>query len=203
MFNCDEKEIIKFDADFNEDFDNLMLEIIGKVPRLYFLDSKGFGLKSRPSNSKFNKSVDLLPSTLTHIKFGYSFDKEVNNLPYHLEWLEFGNNFNQYVDNLPSTIKYLVFGNEFNCPVDNLPQFIEYLSFGNKFNYPIDCLPNSINFINIGDNKNTNIKSKFSQKTNNLPSELNNFVIYLSNGKNVIKFDFVNKLNQLVCQVNK
>lgn len=70
MYNCDEADIVKFDADFDEDFDNVLMDIMAECKRIYFLNSKGFGIRAKHSNSKFNKSVDLLPSNLTHIKFG-------------------------------------------------------------------------------------------------------------------------------------
>ena len=75
MYNCDEADIVKFDADFDEDFDNVLMDIMAECKRIYFLNSKGFGIKAKQSNSKFNKSVDLLPSNLTHIKFGLKENK--------------------------------------------------------------------------------------------------------------------------------
>lgn len=201
MYNCDEKEIVKFQADFDEDFDNIMLEILGNCKRLYFLDVKGFGIKSIQSNSKFNRSVNLLPQNLTHIKFGYSFNQPVDNLPYNMTWLEFGNCFNQSVDMLPNSITYIVFGEKFNQSVDNLPNCLEYVSFGYEFNKSIDSLPESIFYINIG----TSLKlfgSKFDIKTYNLPKKISNISIYKKKNcrtfKNVIKNDFVNQLNMLI-----
>ena len=125
MYNCDESQIIKFDADFDEDFDNVLLEILGNVKRIYFFNTKGFGIKLKPQYFKFNKSVDLLPNEITHIKFGYNFNCPVNNLPNHLVWLEFGKSFNQPVDSLPHTITYLVLGDDFNHLVNDLPNFLE------------------------------------------------------------------------------
>ena len=192
MYNCDESQIIKFDADFDEDFDNVLLEILGNVKRIYFLNTKGFGIKAKPQDSKFNKSVDLLPNEITHIKFGSSFNCSVNNLPNHLIWLEFGKSFNQPVDSLPHTITYLVLGDDFNHSVDDLPNLLEYISFGKNFNQSIDCLPNSIQFINIG-----NIYSMFGKITNHLPSSLNNLVIHHCK-KYPIKFNFVEQLNNKI-----
>lgn len=205
MYNCDEDEIVKFQADFDEDFDNVMLEILGSCKRLYFLDSKGFGIKSIQSNSKFNRKVNLLPQNLTHIKFGYSFNQPVDNLPFYLTWLEFGNCFNQPVDMLPNTITYLVFGENFNQSVDNLPNCLEYVSFGLDFNKSIDSLPESILYINIGTGLNM-IGSKFDIKTYNVPKKINNISIYKrttnSTFKHVIKSNFIEQLNKLVEKVN-
>ena len=203
MYNCDEEEIVKFQADFDEDFDNVMLEIIGNCKRLYFLDSIGFGIKSRPSNSKFSRSVNLLPQNLTHIKFGFSFNQPVDNLPYNLTWLEFGFSFNQSVDMLPNSITYLVFGDKFNQSVDNLANCLEYINFGCEFNKSIDCLPESVFYVNIGTAIN-NLGSKFNLKIYNLPKKINNISIYKKKNfkpfKYVIKTDFINQLNELIEQ---
>eukprot|EP01112_Ceratiomyxa_fruticulosa_P015379 TRINITY_DN4513_c0_g1_i4.p1 TRINITY_DN4513_c0_g1~~TRINITY_DN4513_c0_g1_i4.p1 ORF type:complete len:166 (-),score=21.10 TRINITY_DN4513_c0_g1_i4:154-651(-) len=44
----------------------------------------------------FNKPLNgLLPSTLTHLTFGYHFNKSVNSLPASLTHLTLGSNFNQ------------------------------------------------------------------------------------------------------------
>lgn len=193
LYSCDEKDIIKFDAEFDEDFDNVLIDIIKGCKRIYFLDTIGFGLKTLPSNSKFNKSVDLLPETITHIKFAYSFNQPVNNLPPLLVWLEFGKSFNQPVNCLPHNITYLVFGDNFSQPINDLPNCLEYLSLGNDFNYSIDSLPESLLFINIGSDM-----SKFKQKTNSLPQGLNNLTINKSRKKYPIKYDFVNQLNKLL-----
>ena len=54
MYNCDEKEIIKLDSDFYEDFDNVLIDIISHCKRIYFLNQKGFWHKGNTSNtSKF------------------------------------------------------------------------------------------------------------------------------------------------------
>jgi len=199
MYNCDEKDIIRLDADFDEEFDSTLIDIISNCKRIYFLDQKGFGLKATSSNSKFNKPVDILPEEITHIRFGYSFNQRVDNLPFRLEWLEFGYCFNQSVDMLPHTITYLVFGYSFNKPVFDLPNSIEYISFGNKFNQPLDSLPNSIYYINIGSTEIYNYNgTEFNQHTYKLPSKLNNVLVYLKNKKYPIKNNFILELNKLV-----
>ena len=204
MYNCDQKDIIRLDADFDEEFDSSLIELISTCKRIYFLDQKGFGIKAQPSNSKFNKQVDILPDDITHIKFGFSFNQRVDNLPFRLEWLEFGYSFNQSVDMLPNKITYLVFGYSFNKPVFDLPNSIEYISFGKKFNYPIDSLPNSIFYINIGS---TEIDyyyngvyhfTEFNQHTYKLPLKLNNIVLCLKNVKYPIKNNFISKLNKML-----
>lgn len=203
MNNCDENEIVKFDADFNEDFDYTLINIMGECKRIYFLDSKGYGIKANYAKSIFNKPINLLPANLTHLKFGYSFNQPVENLPFELLWLEFGYCFNQPVNILPNNINYLVFGCLFNQPVNDLPTSLEYVSFGKKFNQSIDNMPYSLQYINIGSAENDYYNGKylyteFKQKIHKLPTKINNISIYLMNKKYMIKNDFVNNLNKLL-----
>lgn len=200
---CDDTDIIKLDSDFDDDFDTLFIDIISRYKRIYFLDQKGFGIKAKPSNSKFDKSVDLLPQNLTHIKFGYAFNQPVDNLPFRLQWLEFGYMFNQRVDMLPNTITYLVFGYSFNQPVYDLPNSLEHVSFGKKFNYPLNSLPNSIFYISIGSVEidyynGTYHFTEFNQPTYNLPTKLNNIMFCKQNKKYPIKSNFKENLNKLI-----
>lgn len=136
MYNCDETDIVKFDADFDEDFDNVLMDIMAGCKRIYFLNSK---------------------------EFGYSF----------------------------------------NQPVNDLPNTLEYVSFGKKFNQSLDSFPNSIFYINIGSAEHDYYNgdyhfTEFNQKTYNLPSNLENILIYLKNKKYLIKNDFVLKINKLI-----
>ena len=55
--------------------------------------------------SIFNKSVDNLPLSLTHLTCGLTFNKKVDNLPSSLTHLTFGRTFNQKADNLPLNLK--------------------------------------------------------------------------------------------------
>ena len=71
--------------------------------------------------ASFNKLVDNLPSSITHLTFGYWFNQSVDNLPKNLTHLTFGLLFNQKVDNLPQNLMHLTFGQSFNQKVDNLP----------------------------------------------------------------------------------
>ena len=45
--------------------------------------------------SAFNKSIDNLPSHLTHILFSNGFNQNITNLPTHLTYLIFGNKFSK------------------------------------------------------------------------------------------------------------
>jgi hypothetical protein len=75
--------------------------------------------------SHFNQSVDNLPSTITHLTFGYY------------------SNFNQPVDNLPSSITYLYFGyqSSFNQSLNNLPRFTEFIQLPYKYDNKILNMP--------------------------------------------------------------
>ena len=99
--------------------------------------------------SEFNKKVDNLPSSLTHLTFGCKFNQEVDNLPSSLTHLTFGYYFDQIVDNLPSSLTHLTFGYWFNEKVDNLPSSLTHLTFGYNFNQKLDNLPSSLKEINI------------------------------------------------------
>jgi hypothetical protein len=196
MYKIEHDEIINFDADFNENFDDELINKIAKCKKIFFLNTKGFGIKSVYLESKFNQSVDNLPNSLTHIKFGYNFNKSVDNLPLMIVWLEFDKCFNQYVDILPNNLKYLVFGDDFNKPVDNLPNSLEYLSFGKCFNQQINSLPNTIVYIGIGNHKDN--QCDFNQKVLFLPLNLNNLVFCVKKQKYPIKYDFIKQINKLI-----
>ena len=59
--------------------------------------------------STFNNIVSGIPSSITHLVFGYEFNQVVWNLPTKLTRLEFGFKFNQQVSRLPLTLTYLKF----------------------------------------------------------------------------------------------
>ena len=46
-------------------------------------------------SSNFNKNVDNLPISITHLTFGESFNKPVDNLPISITHLVFNNNYYQ------------------------------------------------------------------------------------------------------------
>ena len=94
--------------------------------------------------SKFNRSVDHLPSTVTHIIFGSGFNRPINKLPRSITHLTLGFNFNHSVDNLQNSITHLTFGHYFDCLVNKLPNSITHLIFGDDFERCVNNLPNSI-----------------------------------------------------------
>ena len=99
--------------------------------------------------SKFNKSVNNLPTSLTHLTFGCSFDKEVNVLPESITHLTFGEKFNQEANKLPASLTHLTFGYYFNQEVNVLPKNLTHLTFGYYFNQEVNVLPKKPDTINF------------------------------------------------------
>ena len=91
--------------------------------------------------NSFNLAPDHLPSSLTHLTFGYEFNQPVDRLPSSLTHLTFGNYFKQSVNSLPSTLTHLTFGHCFNGSVDNLPCNLHSLHLGALFDQPLNNLP--------------------------------------------------------------
>jgi hypothetical protein len=132
--------------------------------------------------SKFNKSINNLPNSITHLTLGFEFNQPVGhqgcedinchrNLANSITHLTFGTKFNQPVNNLPNSITHLTFAENslFNQPVNNLPNSITHLTFGNKFNQPVDHLPNSITHLTF-----SYYSSYFNQPVDNLPNSITN-----------------------------
>ena len=71
--------------------------------------------------SKFNRIVNNLPSSVTHLIFADCFNQSVDKLPESITHLTFGYHFNQKVDNLPKNLTHLTLGPNFYQLVDNLP----------------------------------------------------------------------------------
>lgn len=111
-----------------------------------------------------SKSLDMLPSKLTHLVLNNTFNYTIDKLPRTVRYLEFGLLFNHSVDNLPHNIRYLEFGFDFNQCVDNLPPNIRYLKFGRSFNQPVFKLPKKL--------KELSFDYHFNQSVNNLPTKL-------------------------------
>jgi uncharacterized protein YacL (UPF0231 family) len=148
--------------------------------------NKQFSLHDTEHNSLFNKSVDKLPSILTHITFGFSFNKSVDNLPPKLTHLIFGYWFNKPVDNLPLSLNHLIFGNCFNQEINNLPTSLVHLNLGTCFDQSVDSLPCSLTHLIFGD--------WFNKPIDNLPSSL----IFVSFG-----FKFNNPVDNLPTQMKQ
>lgn len=131
---------------------NHALVLPRNIKRIRFVDS-------------FNRSVDNIPSTVTHLIFGFHFNQYINGcIPTSVTHLIFGNNFNKSIfDCIPSSITYLKFGYSFNRPIENcIPPSVTHLMFGGMFNYLIKGLPSSITYLEFGD--------RFDQSIKELPS---------------------------------
>ena len=98
----------------------------------------------------FNKPVDHLPPSLTHLIFGISYSK-ISDLDYENIRPSLCGKFNEKVDHLPPSLTHLFFlAENFNQPVENLPPNLTHLVFGKCFNNPINMLPTSYKKIIIG-----------------------------------------------------
>ena len=143
--------------------------------------------------SHFDEPVNDLPSTITHLTFGYIFDQPVDNLPNGLVYLKLGDNFNKPIKKLPVSLKQLELGHYFNHPVNELPSGLTHLTFGFCFNQMIPKLPKSLTHLTLGTNFNVRINklphglthlifvknSKFKKDLNDLPDSL----LYLELGE--------------------
>ncbi len=113
----------------------------------------------------FDQPVDgLLPSSITHLTFGYNFNQLVDDLPPSITHLRFGGCFNRCVDHLPPSIRHLKFGFYFNQTVEKLPPSITHLKFGFYFNQTVEKLPSSITHLKFG--------FYFNQTVEKLPSSI-------------------------------
>jgi hypothetical protein len=81
---------------------------------------------------KFNKSVDLLPNSITHLIFGKSFNQPVGNLPNSIIHLTFGNNFNQPIKKIPSNLKMINLGYNFTQILDENLIYLEEIYLSKK-----------------------------------------------------------------------
>ena len=114
--------------------------------------------------SKFNKNINNLPDSITHLTLGFKFNRNIDKLPNSITHLILGESFNKDVDKLPNSITHLVFGGLFNKNINNLPNSIMHLTLGYYFNHKIDNLPTSIISLTIGHD--------FDKISDNLPVTL-------------------------------
>lgn len=66
------------------------------------------------------------------IKLISKFNRSVDNLPTRLEKLCLGDSFNKSIDKLPNSLKYLNLGSQFNYKINKLPKSLIYLTIPNK-----------------------------------------------------------------------
>ena len=86
MMNHTKIDEIEFGRNFNQDI-SLLPSFIKKIEFNYW--------------SFFNRKIDFLPKSLTHLKLGYYFNQPIDNLPEGLTYLMLGWNFNESLDRLP------------------------------------------------------------------------------------------------------
>lgn len=128
----------------------------------------------------FNKEINNLPKSLTHLSIGSEtlnmciFDQSLDNLPSSLHQLYINSiSFNQPVNKLPATITHLTLLEKFNHPVNNLPPNLRYLRLGDSFNQEIDHLPHTLILLKIGDH----YDAQFNRSIAKLPSNLTHLSI--------------------------
>ena len=98
--------------------------------------------------------MQLLPTTITHLTFGYYFDQPLDDLPNSITHLTLGDCFNEKLDHLPDSVKYPIFTLVLILLLDCLHFFIiklitiidstTYLNLGASFNQEVDHLPKSL-----------------------------------------------------------
>ena len=64
----DKEEWVVFDEKFNKQLTPDIIQFLSKYQNVLF-------------GIHFNKSVDNLPNSLTHLRFGFVFNQRVDNLP--------------------------------------------------------------------------------------------------------------------------
>ncbi len=116
----------------------------------------------------FNQDVSKLPQSLTHLTFDHWFNQDVSKLPQSLTHLTVGDNFNQYVSNLPPTLTHLTLGWRYVQQYD-IPSNIKYLKLNCNNSYIINSLPNSIVELKLG--------HRFNLQIDNLPTSIKKLVI--------------------------
>jgi FNIP Repeat len=87
------------------------------------------------------KSINKLPSTLTHLKVDYAFNQPVDKLPPTLTYFTTREKFNQSVDLLSNKVTHFTTRYEFNQPVNNLPPTLTHLILGSDFNQLVNNFP--------------------------------------------------------------
>lgn len=96
----------------------------------------------------FDRPVDSLPPTLTHLTLGLYFNQQITLLPPTLTHLTLGNHFNQLVDCLPANIQSLILDTRFNQPISHLPSSLAFLQIKNtSYKYSLETIPESTKFV--------------------------------------------------------
>jgi len=117
--------IIFFDSDFNKILDNELIQVIKSCDTVYFNNYDNIEISIKTENkhddhiysfnkSKFNRPINNLPISITHLTLGYFFNQPINNLPNLITYLTLDNYFDQPINNLPNSITHLTLGRDFN-----------------------------------------------------------------------------------------
>lgn len=118
----------------------------------------------------FNLLLKNLPATITYLEVQCNFNKPVDTLPQTLTHLKLhSSQFNQPVDKLPLNLKYLsIYSEEFDQNVNNLPSNLRYLTLAHlsKFSHTIHYLPPSLS---------TLYHDIYSNSTQVIPPKISNF----------------------------
>jgi hypothetical protein len=128
-------------------------------------------------DDNFNKRIDHIPLSVTHLVFGKKFNQAsfVQTLgSLHrskMTHLTFGNNFNQPIMRcIPNSVTYLRFGDNFNQPISlSLWSSVTHLHFGKYFNQSLADIPHSIRELTLCND--------YNQKINNCAFSKNQIII--------------------------
>ena len=120
-------DTIIFSFDFNS---KLNIELISNYKKVIFSNYKLYDELFEHYEGKINYIYD----------YEGIFNKTVNDLPNSITHLIFGHHFNQYIYKFPDNLTQLTFDYCFDNCVDNLPNGLIYLKFGWCFNKPISVL---------------------------------------------------------------
>jgi len=128
----------------------------------YFFSQSLRGTQIAHLTLEYNFPCDFhIPSTVTHLTFGFFFDHKIANLiPDSVTHLTFGRKYSSPVGNhIPTSVTHLVFGNNYCKSIDDLPDSIVELELNGRFNKVIKRLPRSLKKLVLGDFFNKSIKN--------------------------------------------
>eukprot|EP01112_Ceratiomyxa_fruticulosa_P016322 TRINITY_DN4912_c0_g1_i2.p1 TRINITY_DN4912_c0_g1~~TRINITY_DN4912_c0_g1_i2.p1 ORF type:complete len:213 (-),score=24.17 TRINITY_DN4912_c0_g1_i2:200-838(-) len=121
---------------------NRMITSLQNMPKVITADMFPPSITQLTFHNYFNQKIESLPTTLTHLNFGWAYDKSVNNiLPPSLTHLSFGHYYNRPISAFPHTLIHLKFSYYFNHPLPPLPPNLVFLELGERFRQPLKNLP--------------------------------------------------------------
>jgi hypothetical protein len=189
---------LKLPPKFDEPLINLDI-LIGDCEKIIFIDdflSKDKFEKCiyRKNLSEFDKIINNLPISLTHIYFGCEFDKPIDFLSNltQLTELKFGKKFNQPIESLEklSNLTHLKFGECFNQSIKILEKLtnLTHLTMGTYFSESIDVLASLTKLQYL------NLSWGFVNPINNLPDSITHLTLGINPGFYVINIPVIKKL---------